>query len=368
MNALTKEFTDAVETQFKALSEDVRKALKEAGTAHAIATDLEQKSARPSGGVYHAKSWGEQIASSEQVQALAEIKSSQPGRIRIEVKEITSGALSGGAMAEAMRDPTPNMIAGRMPRIRDLLTVVNTSNGSVDYVNQTTRDNQAAPQTEGALKAESNYAFELVNLPIRTIAHWTKASVQILDDSPQLASVIDNELRYGLSIAEDTQLLNGDGTSPNLDGLITNAAAYAAEFAPASETAIDKIGLAILQVSLAEYMPNGVVMHPSDWMRMRLLKDGDGKYLLGDPQSSIAPNLFGLPVVQTTAIAADKFLVGDFTRAATLYDRQAPTVQLSTEDGDNFVRNMVTLRCESRLGLAIKNSAALSYGDLGNIG
>ncbi len=52
---------------------------------------------------------------------------------------------SGGAMAQPMRDPTANMIAGRMPRIRDLLTVINTSSGSVDYVNQTTRDNQAAP-------------------------------------------------------------------------------------------------------------------------------------------------------------------------------------------------------------------------------
>jgi HK97 family phage major capsid protein len=251
--------------------------------------------------------------------------------------------------------------------IRDLLTVINTSSGSVDYVNQTTRDNQAAPQTEGALKAESDYAFELKNLPIRTIAHWTKASVQILDDAPQLASVIDNELRYGLALAEDSQLLNGDGISPNLDGLITDATAYSAAFAPASETMIDKIGLAILQVALAEYMPNGVAVHPSDWMRMRLLKDADGKYLLGDPQSNVAPNLFGLPVVPTTAITIDKFLVGDFGRAATLYDRQAPTVQLSTEDGDNFVRNLVTLRCESRLGLAIKNPTALSYGDFGNV-
>ena len=213
--------------------------------------------------------------------------------------------------------------------IRDLLTVINTSSGSVDYVNQTTRDNQAAPQTEGALKAESNYAFELKNLPIRTIAHWTKASVQILDDAPQLASVIDNELRYGLALAEDTQLLNGDGISPNLDGLITDATAYVAAFAPASETMIDKLGLAILQVALAEYMPNGIAVHPSDWMRMRLLKDADGKYLLGDPQSNVAPNLFGLPVVPTTAITIDKFLVGDFGRAATLYDRQDPTVQLS---------------------------------------
>ncbi|SFO94174.1 phage major capsid protein [Qipengyuania nanhaisediminis] len=330
--------------------------------------EMEQKYARsgPSGD-YLAKSWGEQIAESDQVKALSEVKESQPGRVRLEVKDITSAAASGGAFADPMRENTPNLIARRTPRIRDLLTVVNTSNGSVDWVNQTTRTNNAATQAEGALKAESDYAFELLNLPMRTIAHWTKASVQILDDSPQLASVIDNELRFGLALAEDAQLLNGDGVSPNLDGLITNATAYSAEFAPASENMIDKIALAALQVSLADYEPNGVAVHPSDWMRMRLLKDGDGKYILGDPQASVAPNLFGLPVVPTTAISVDKFLVGDFARAATLYDRQAPTVQLSTEDGDNFVRNLVTIRCESRLGIAIRNPTALSFGDFGNV-
>ena len=327
--------------------------------------EMEQKYSRSGPGEYVAKSWGQQIAESDAVQAMAEVKSSQPARIRLEVKEITSGAASGGAFAEPMRESSPNLIARRTPRIRDLLTVVNTNQGSVDWVNQTTRDNQAAPQTEGALKAESDYAFELLNLPMRTIAHWTKASVQILDDSPQLASVIDNELRYGLALAEDDQLLNGDGVSPNLDGLITNATAYSPAFAPSDETAIDKMALGMLQVSLADFVPNGIAVHPSDWMRMRLLKDADGKYILGDPQTAVAPNLFGIPVVPTTAIAVDKFLVGDFARAATLYDRQAPTVQLSTEDGDNFVKNMVTIRCESRMGLAIKNPGALVFGDLG---
>lgn len=130
---------------------------------------------------------------------------------------------------------------------------------------------------------------------------------------------------------------------------------------------IDKVGLAMLQVTLADYVPNGAILHPSDWMRIRLLKNADGEYLLGDPQSNPNPLLFGLPVVATTAIAKDAFLVGDFRRAATLYDREQANVALSTEDADNFVRNMVTIRAEERLGLAVKNSTALSLGDFGNV-
>lgn len=81
---------------------------------------------------------------------------------------------------------------------------------------------------------------------------------------------------------------------------------------------IDTVGLAILQNALADFPADGIVMHPSDWMRIRLLKDADGKYILGDPQAVITPALFGLPVVATQAMAADKFLVGNFQAAATL--------------------------------------------------
>ena len=367
MNALTKEFTDAIEKQLSKLDADVKAALTKAGTVEGIMQEFEQKMARPAGGFSAPESWGKQVADSDQVAALAGIATSQPGRVKIELKEITSLAASGGGLDNPMRDPSVNALAGRQPRIRDLLNVLNTTSGNVEYVDQTTRDNQAAPQTEGALKAESDYAWELKNLAMRTIAHWTKASVQILADAPQLQSIIDTELRYGLALAEETQLLNGDGISPNLDGLITNSTAYADPLALATPTMIDTVGTGMLQVALADYSPNGIVVHPSDWMRIRLLKNTDGEYLLGDPQSNPSPLLFGLPVVATTAMTVDKFLIGDFRAAATLYDREGANVALSTEDGDNFVRNMVTIRCEERLGLAVKNATALSYGDFGNV-
>jgi len=156
-------------------------------------------------------------------------------------------------------------------------------------------------------------------------------------------------------------------TGVNLNGLITNATAFSDPLSVSSPTMIDTVGTGILQVSLADFMPNGIVMHPSDWMRIRLLKNTDGEYLLGDPQSNPSPLLFGLPVVATTAMSVDKFLIGDFRAAATLYDREGANVALSTEDGDNFVRNMLTIRCEERLGLAIKQATALSYGDFGNV-
>lgn len=368
MNALTKDFTDAVEQQFSKLNADVQDALKKAGTAECIALDMEQKMLRGNtGGVPTLSTVGKQVVDSEHVKALADIADSQPGRVKIEVKAITGATDSGGALDNAWRDAAVNNRPRRPLVIRDLMTVLNTTSGNVEYAEQTVQTNNAAPQAEGALKAESEYGWELRNLPVRTIAHWTKASVQILSDAPQLQSMIDSELLYGLALQEETQLLNGSGTGQNLTGLITNATAYSAAFTPTSETMIDKVGLAMLQVALADFVPNGIAIHPSDWLRIRLLKDADGKYLLGDPGEAAPPMLFGLPVVATKAMAIDKFLVGDFARAATLYDREGANVQLSTEDSDNFVRNLVTIRAEERLALAIKQATALSYGDFGNV-
>ena len=130
---------------------------------------------------------------------------------------------------------------------------------------------------------------------------------------------------------------------------------------------LDTVGTAILQAALAEFPADGIILHPADWMRIRLLKDADGRYILGDPQATVAPNLFGVPVVATQAMAVDSFLVGNFMAAATLYDRWAARVEVSTEHADFFTRNLVAILAEERLGLAIKQRSALVYGDFGNV-
>jgi HK97 family phage major capsid protein len=367
VNALTKDFTDAVEKQFSALSADVRKALEESGVAKAIATDLEQKAARGGASDGHVESWGEQFANADGLKSFAE-DHSRPGRFRMEVKTtITTGTTSGGPIAPAAYRDGINMLPTRPLRVRNLLPTVQISTGAVEYPKQTTRTNNANTVPETTLKPESAYGFTMQTVTPKVIAHWVPASRQILEDAPQLRGIIDTELLYGLSLKEDAQLLAGDGTGENLSGLITNATAYSAPITIGGASMLDQVGLGILQTTLADFTPTGIIMHPSDWMRIRLLKDGQGKYLLGDPGAAVPPVLFGLPVVETTSMAVDKFLVGDFQRAATLYDRWTPRVEVSTEHADFFTRNLVAILAEQRLALAVKQAAALTYGDFGNV-
>lgn len=369
MNALTKDFTDAVEAQFKSLNADVQDALKKANMADALAVEMAQKVVRIGhGGEAREQTWGEQFVQSDGLKAFAD-ESNRPSRFRMDVKAtITTGSTSGGPAAPAPYRDAVNPMAQRRLAVRDLLPVVQISTGAVEYPKQTTRTNAANTVVEGAEKPESAYGWTMETVTPKVIAHWVPASRQILDDAPQLRDIIDTELLYGLGLKEEEQLLNGSGTGENLEGLVTAATAYVAPFDPAgTETMLDTIALAILQNALADEPADGIVIHPSDWMRMRLLKDTDGKYLLGDPAASIAPVLFGLPVVATQAMTIDKFLVGNFRRAATLYDRWSPRVEISTEHADFFTRNLVAILAEQRLALAQKNAAALTYGDFGNV-
>lgn len=333
------------------------------GTKAAV-DELRQRDARGGyGGTATAESWGQQFVAADRLKDFAEDRS-RPGRFRLDVKTtITTGATSGGALSPSHRDPDITTLARSTPRVRDLLNVVQVTGNLVEYIAQTSRPTQAATVAEGALKPEAAMALQLRTTPTQIIAHWIPASRQVLDDSPQLRDLIDTELRFGLQEQEDVQLLNGDGVSPNLHGLIPQATAYVAPITlGAGATRIDIVAAAILQNALADLPADGVILHPSDVMRMRLLKDSEGRYILGKPASDAPPRLWGLPIVETKGIAAGTFLVGAFRQAATLYDRWKPTVQVSTEHADFFTRNLVAILAEERIALAVRRPAALTYG------
>lgn len=356
---LLQEHTTTIETKF---GEQIQRL----GELGARVDEIEQKAARRPGFTEAAAvpSWGADFT--ERKSADLEQLASQRGRVSLEMKtSITSAADSGGGLIVPTRDSTVSLPRRRLT-IRDLLTVINVSTGTVEYPRQVARPNAAGMVAEGALKPEAAATFELANAPIRTIAHWIPASRQVLEDAPQLAGMIDVDLRYGLAVKEEEQLLFGSGVGQNLTGMATLATAYAPPIVIAGANMIDKIGLAILQSSLTDVPPDGIVVHPSDWWAMRLLKDADGKYILGDPGADVSPRLFGLPVVPTQAMTIDKFLVGGFA-AQTLYDRWTPRVEVSTEHADFFTRNMVAILAEERIGFAAKQPQALIFGDFGNV-
>ncbi|MCI1143149.1 phage major capsid protein [Sphingomonas sp. WKB10] len=227
---------------------------------------------------------------------------------------------------------------------------------------------QQAPVAEGTAKPYSNYGWTRATAPVRTIAHLAKLTRQALDDALRLQAEVDAEMCYGLALAEDSQILLGDGTGENLLGLYPQATAYAAPagISIASPNKMDKLRLAMLQASLGLYPADAIVLHETDWTDIELTKDSNGRYIFANPTGVAGPVLWGKRVVSTVSMAQGTFLVGAFKVAATLYDRLKPEVLISSENADDFEKNLLTMRCEERLGLAVKRPAALIKGPFAN--
>ena len=343
--------------------------LKTAVVAETLA-DIEQRIAEGHGG--HGgggdvKSLGTTFTSDQGViEGLQNLARSSKGGVSLAVKaSITSATTDAAGSAGAGIAPQRAALLA-LPQqtlsLRNIIPVVPMTSSSVEIPIQKARNNNAGMVAEGAAKPESDLQLELETFPARVIAHWTKASRQIIDDVPQLRGLIDSDLLHGLKVKEEAQMLLGDGTGQNLHGMVPQATAFSAAITLADLNQIDVIGLALLQVSLAEFAPDAVVLHPTEWLGIRLLKDGEGRYIYGPPNEAVTPRIFGVPVVPSLGMTVGNFLVGAFQQAATIFDRWDARVELGYVN-DDFTKNMITLLGEERLAFAVKRPLALVYGD-----
>lgn len=344
-------------------------ALTAVNEAKARLDDVEQKMARRAGEiVQQAKSAGYQFIDAEDVKSFMANPTSGK-RIGVEVKAIISSLTtdangSAGDLVVPQRLAMVDPVVRRMT-VRDLLTPGRTNSSSIQYPKETGFTNSAATHTEtaGTAKPQSEIKFDIVTTSVTTIAHWVLATRQILDDAPMLQSYIDGRLRYGLAYVEENQLLNGGGTGTDLNGIYTQATAFAAGTSTVTAPQrLDVLRYAMLQGALAELPATGHVLNPIDWAGIETTKDTDGRYIIGNPQGAIQPTLWALPVVATQAMASGAFLTGAFRLGAQIFDREDARVEVSTEDSDNFRKNLVTILAEERLALAVYRPEAFIKG------
>ena len=292
------------------------------------------------------------------------------------VKDVYSALPSGtpGSFGTIQRDPivTPPT---RTKRVRDLFPTRTTTAAVIEYFRQLgftsagggTNNASSVAERVGAAfgaKPQSSMTFVGEQAPVRTLAHWEAAHRNVLADEPQLRSIIDNELMYGLRLLEDSQILNGDGTGENLRGVLQTSGIQDYSWSegaalPVKDSKADAIRRAATLSFLSYYEPTGVVMHPNDWEDIELTKDDNGQYLVA---VSVAmggePKIWRLPIIDTPAIAEGTALVGAFGTGAQLYDREQASIRISEQHADFFVRNAIVVLAEQRLALAVKRPEA----------
>lgn len=278
---------------------------------------------------------------------------------------VGTGRSEGTSLVPAHRVDTIVAPYQRQLTVRDLLPQSRTTSNTIEWPKETGFTNNAAPVAETAQKPYSDLTFDLASAPVRTLAHMFKASRQILDDASALAAYIERRGVYGLQFVEEQQLLNGSGTGQNLHGIIPQATAFAPTFTSSDETPIDRLNQAISQAEDSDIPVTGIVINKRDWRKIIGTKDAGGNYIAPDaPFSFVRPNLWNLPIIATNAIPEGQFLTGAFQHGAQIFDRMDVEVLISTENADDFEKNMCTIRIEERLALATFRPDAFITGAL----
>lgn len=257
-------------------------------------------------------------------------------------------------------------------RLRDLVTSGTTTSDTIEYVRVTGVTNNAAPVAEATAtgdtsgtKPESGLSTARVTTPVRTLAHWIPVTKRAMSDAAQIMTLIDQFLQYGLEEVVDEQMIAGDGTGENLEGLATVSGVQT----QAAETTGDNLLLTTLRKAKTKVRivgranPTGYVMHPTDVETLDLQMDAQNRYYFGGPSGSYvtqggsAGPLWSLPIVESESIPQGTAYVGDWAKAV-LWDREQASITMSDSHASFFIRNMVAILAELRVAFGVLQPSA----------
>ncbi len=272
-----------------------------------------------------------------------------------EVKaDMTVAADFTGDVIPADRVPGYKFDPTRAVHIRQLIPNGSTSSDVVRYVKESGYTDGGAAKAEGATLGQSDFDMTATDANVRKIGTYFRISEEMLADTPQLTSYLAARAPEKLLSVEDDQILNGNGTAPNLSGIITDAADFAAGgFANAIESAneFDVLTAALNQLALANYTADYIMINPTDFHKILLLKSSQNEYLVKDWNQGLQPRINGVPVVLSTAVTSDKYVLGNFGMGTQLWIRDNVGVEFSKFDGTNFRDGFVTVRVQERVAL-----------------
>tara|TARA_R100000482_G_scaffold85615_1_gene34363 strand:+ start:192 stop:1409 length:1218 start_codon:yes stop_codon:yes gene_type:complete len=313
--------------------------------------------------VYRTKSeaFGDALNKSESFKAM---KNGTQGNASLELKAdvLISSDFAG---ASSSRDATgvervegikrdPSNVTNMM----GIIPVGSTSSNVIRYVKESAYTDNAANVAEGSAPTDSEFQLTAEDAVVQKTSAVMTISQEMLDDTPALSSYLSQRLPAKINTVIDDQLIGGSGSSPNLLGLMNGGTTFAAGgFANAIESAqeLDVLYVAMNQLALSNYAANGIVLNPTDFHKIALLKDTTNEYLRGNSLVS-ADGFFrinGVPVYMNNKMAAGNFVVADFSQASQVWQREGLRVDFGYENNDNFDKYLVSVRGIARIAHSI---------------
>lgn len=268
--------------------------------------------------------------------------------------------ISGGDVPQAQREAGLNRIASRQIRLLDVVQIGTATSNLIEWVYQANQDGTAGPTAEAALKNQIDFDLVVGSAKVEKYTAFIKVTTEMLADIDFIETEIRNELSQELLKVVEGGVYSGSGVTPNMEGIVTVATAFAAgTFAGTVDNAnlVDVLVVAMNQIKIAEQgMPNYIMLNPSDVTALKLVKvsSTDKRYVERLAMVGGQLSLDGIPIVETTLVPADEFLVGDFTKA-TVFVKEAMNIEFGYEN-DDFTKNLVTIRAEWRGATRVKQN------------
>ena len=272
--------------------------------------------------------------------------------------DMTTGADFTGEVIPADRVPGYFYDPTRPVHVRSLISGGSTVSDVIRYVTESAYNNGAAPAAEGATLAQSDFNMTASTALVQKIGTYFRISEEMLADTPQLTSYLSARAPEKLLEIEDSQLLSGNGSAPNLSGIIGASADFdvssGGAFYQSVESAneFDVIVAALNQLSLANYSADCILLNPTDFHKILLLKDTTNNYIKDQVYAGLQPTFMGVKVILNTAMSAGSFLIGNFAAGSQMWIRENLNVEFFREDGTNVRDGFVTVRVSERVALA----------------
>lgn len=310
----------------------------------------------PPVGAPQTKSFGQMFTESA---AYKERNGSVGPESRLDIELKTLFQTTAGWAPETLRTGRLVDFATRPVQVTDIIPQTTTSQAAVVFMEETTFTNTAAEAAEGGTYAEATLALTEQSSTVRKIAVYLPVTDEQLEDEPQVQGYINNRLPFMIRQRLDSQILVGNGTAPNLRGLLNVAGIQTqAKGADPTPDAVYKAIVKVRTVGFAE--PNAVIFHPNDWQDIRLLRTADGLYIWGNPSEAGPERIWGLTVAQAVALTENTGVVGDFANFSELAVRRGVDVQVSNSHGTFFVEGKQALRADMRTALIFYRPAAFA--------
>ena len=293
---------------------------------------------------------------------------SNAAKFEMKAGDMTMANSYTGVVAGETVVPDFKFDPSRSVHIRNLIPNGSTDAQTIRFPKESAYDDGAAATAQGSTLGQSDFDITATSVNVEKIGTFMRITEEMLADTPQLTSYLSARVPGKVLSIEDNEILNGDGSSPNLSGLFTDGTAFTTSsgglFYQSIEAAneYDVLVVAMNQLEVLNYQANAILINPTDLNKMILLKATTNEYLRNQIFNGLTPTIKGVPVIANTAVPNGKFLVGDLSQATQFWVRDNLSVEFSREDSTNFRDGFVTVKVAERVALTNYQPNAIVQG------